>query len=435
MKYLFSFLLCLPVTVLLAQAPTSRYIRDGRNGCKVWDAGYSPQDSVAWDGACKNRYAEGEGTLVWYVGGKETERYTGSLRKGKMDGPGRVSFGGNVMEGTFRDQQLHGYGKVTLKDGRHWEGNFVNGEFLDLDSPYLARLERRLLSSTDSAALYIGDGDNQDLHYYALIPPGAVQGVLVLLPAAGDKTEYTLSCTRDLCQRAFDAQLAVIVPSLNAHLSLDSNILRFLNRVFADATDRYHLPRDRFVLGGFSLGGLMALRYAELALEKREPTEIVPVAAFSADGPTDLETLYHNAVRGRKRNPQAAEPAYIIKESEQFTGGSPEQRHDRYVAYSVYSHTEENGGNAQYLRNFPLRIYNDVDVNWWIDNRGSDLYGMNALDQSAMISYLRRAGNKRAEFINAYGKGYRLEGNRHPHSWSIVDAKDCISWIQLCLEL
>ena len=55
---------------------------------------------------------------------------------------------------------------------------------------------------------------------------------------------------------------------------------------------------------------------------------------------------------------------------------------------------------------------------------------MNALDQSAMINFLHRAGNEKAEFINAYKKGYRLDGTRHPHSWSIVDAVDCINWIK-----
>jgi hypothetical protein len=38
-------------------------------------------------------------------------------------------------------------------------------------------------------------------------------------------------------------------------------------------------------------------------------------------------------------------------------------------------------------------------------------------------------GNKQAEFINPFGKGYRIEGNRHPHSWSIVDPAETIKWV------
>lgn len=106
----------------------------------------------------------------------------------------------------------------------------------------------------------------------------------------------------------------------------------------------------------------------------------------------------------------------------------------RHRAYSGFSRSAEDGGNARYLDKMPIRTYNDVDVNWWIDNRGRDLYDMNALDQSAMINLLRQNGNSNAEFINAYGKGFRMEGDRHPHSWSIVDAGECIRWILKWLQ-
>ncbi len=67
-------------------------------------------------------------------------------------------------------------------------------------------------------------------------------------------------------------------------------------------------------------------------------------------------------------------------------------------------------------------------------NRRMDYYDMNALNQTAMINQLNILGNDKAEFINALGKGFRIEGARHPHSWSIVDVADCINWIQKCLQ-
>ncbi|MBL0339898.1 MAG: hypothetical protein IPP71_02680 [Bacteroidetes bacterium] len=57
------------------------------------------------------------------------------------------------------------------------------------------------------------------------------------------------------------------------------------------------------------------------------------------------------------------------------------------------------------------------------------MYYMNGLDQTAMIQLLNDMGNKKAEFINSYQKGYRIEGNRHPHSWSIVEPVECMNWI------
>jgi hypothetical protein len=67
-------------------------------------------------------------------------------------------------------------------------------------------------------------------------------------------------------------------------------------------------------------------------------------------------------------------------------------------------------------------------------NKHRDYYDMNAPDQTAMILQLNLMGNDKAEFINALGKGYRLGGIRHPHSWSIIEPTGFITWIMKCLE-
>jgi len=51
-----------------------------------------------------------------------------------------------------------------------------------------------------------------------------------------------------------------------------------------------------------------------------------------------------------------------------------------------------------------------------------------------MINFLNLNGNTDAELVPALGKGYRLDGTRHPHSWSIVDPSNCIDWIQKMLR-
>ena len=112
-----------------------------------------------------------------------------------------------------------------------------------------------------------------------------------------------------------------------------------------------------------------------------------------------------------------------------YCGGTPEEVSDQYRYYSCYSHKDSLGGNTRFLAKMPVRIYADVDPVWWMENRGLHMYFLNALDQTAMIQLLNDLGNNRAEFINAFQKGYRLEGNRHPHSWSIVDPYECLKWI------
>ncbi len=55
---------------------------------------------------------------------------------------------------------------------------------------------------------------------------------------------------------------------------------------------------------------------------------------------------------------------------------------------------------------------------------------MNVFDAAGMINWLKSMGNNKAELINCMGKGFRIEKNfRHPHSWSIVDGKELIEWM------
>ena len=110
-------------------------------------------------------------------------------------------------------------------------------------------------------------------------------------------------------------------------------------------------------------------------------------------------------------------------------GGSPDEVYQNYVSNSIYTRGEPLGGNAQYLKTVPVRVYSDPDIDWALKNRGRDLYDMNAPDHTALIIELNLQGNDRAEFVNCLGKGYRMDGTRHPHSWSLVDADDYVKWM------
>jgi pimeloyl-ACP methyl ester carboxylesterase len=427
-------LLCFFSIAVFGQSTPGKFIADKHTGCQVWvNGGFSPADSltISWSGACKAKKAEGSGTLVWYVKGNEVSRYEGAMKSGNPNGQGKYTFpGGVVQEGSWVQGVLQGHGKITFgNSGRKLEGNFTDGELLDLDSSYRLGLHKNIVSHNDSTDIYINDKNAKDLLYYALIPPGKINGVIVLLPGTWDRVEYVLSSNKVLCQLAYDRNIAVIVPSVNQRLTLNKEVLDFLNTVFLQAAEKYGLPKDKFVLGGFSMGGLFSIRYTELAYQDHSLTAIRPAAVYSVDGPMDLAHMYDTEQRAIEKNPQAQEPQYIIDEFKKHIGGTPADARRQYVYYSAYSREEKDGGNIRYLANVPLRIYNDVDVNWWLENRNADLYDMNALDQSAAIATLQRLGNKQAAFINAYGKGYRLDGARHPHSWSIVNAADCISWV------
>ncbi len=308
---------------------------------------------------------------------------------------------------------------------------------INLENPYSNNLKKNIIPLIDSTNIYINDGESNSLFYYALVPKGKIKGVFVLLPSTGELVEDVFNNNINLSKLACDSNLLTIVPSINYNLCLDQFSLKFINNTFSDAINKYNLPKDRFVIGGFSLGGMNALRYTEMAYENANYTIITPKAVYGVDPPLDLARLYCSFQRTIEKN--AFEPAvqeakiYLNKFNTQF-GGSPKTYPSEFIQHSMYSRDQKDGGNSQYLKTVPVRIYSDPDIDWQLKNRYVDYYDMNALDQTAMINQLRLTGNNKAEYINALGKGYRLNGMRHPHSWSLVEPVGCINWILACLK-
>jgi hypothetical protein len=218
---------------------------------------------------------------------------------------------------------------------------------------------------------------------------------------------------------------------------MDATSLSFVNQTLSHVIDSYNAPADKFVFGGFSLGGMNAIRYAELAYENDSLTTVKPVAIYGVDPPLDFARLHRSFEGAIKKNfskPAIYESkAYLEKLHHNF-GGSPDEFPAIYDEHSMFAKGQENGGNAQYLSTVPVRIYCDPDIDWHLKERRVDYNDMNAIDQAAFINTLHLMGNEKAEFVNKLGKGYRMDGRRHPHSWSLVDAEECIEWIHDCLK-
>ncbi|WP_222164883.1 MORN repeat-containing protein [Edaphocola aurantiacus] len=391
-----------------AQDATGKWMKDKRSGCSVWIAPQYATDSISWSGKCTKGKAEGPGTLQCFVQGEPKSQYTGMMQSGKPQGEGVYTFG----------------------SGLKLEGHFEQGVFLNLRKDCLAALKKQYIPVEDETNFYIGDENDRRLYYHALVPAGTVKGFIVLLPGTWQSTEHLISSAKAICELAYDQGIAVIVLSVNQRITLTDELRSVMNTMISDAMIQFKLPQDKCVMGGWSAGGLFSLRYTELANEQPGKTAVKPLAVFSCDGPCDIKNIYYSFQRKLKQQPGAAEPTYGIRELEQYCGGTPDAVPERYVYYSCYSHDQPEGGNARFLNKTAVRIYNDVDPVWWMENRGVDMYELNALDQTAMIIALQQMGNTQAEFINAFGKGYRIEGFRHPHSWSIIDPEELLQWIK-----
>jgi hypothetical protein len=147
----FLLLLLIPLAGMGADEDVA-WIAD-KNGCKVANPFPQPGESISWSGACKNGVADGDGLLQWYIDGKAADRYEGALREGWAEGKGTLTRAeggrysgdwkhslqdgngryeatdGSWYEGQWKQGQPHGHGQYRTPDGRTVVGEWVNGVF------------------------------------------------------------------------------------------------------------------------------------------------------------------------------------------------------------------------------------------------------------------------------------------------------------------
>jgi len=108
---------------------TLHWITDS-NGCKVWDSLPSPNESVTWSGMCKDGYADGKGTLTWFVSGRPYGTYDGELKGGHYDGRGtQIWPTGSRYDGEWKADRAHGHGTYRSTQGEICSGVWVDGCF------------------------------------------------------------------------------------------------------------------------------------------------------------------------------------------------------------------------------------------------------------------------------------------------------------------
>jgi dienelactone hydrolase len=277
--------------------------------------------------------------------------------------------------------------------------------------------------------VFLDKSDSTKNCYTIIYPPKLPwKGYLFLIPGFGETAEDVLQQT-DLPKKLAQSGILTIIPTFQdgvLSLGVDSLSQQSFDRILKDLTSKHKLLDLKFYVGGFSIGGSCAIKYAENSTVK-------PTAVFAIDPPLDWERFYNSAkrdIRLSKDNEANQENVYMIDRLEKETGGSPTTNLTEYYAISPYSFSDTTQSAIKKLTKMPLRIYTEPDINWWLKERGADFTSMNATECSAMINELNRLGNQNAELITTQNKGYRKPDNRrHPHSWSIVDNDKLIKWL------
>lgn len=282
--------------------------------------------------------------------------------------------------------------------------------------------------------IYLDKKDSTSNCYAAIFPDKTpYTGFLFLIPGLGQSAEDVLIQT-DLPKLASQNGILTIIPTFTTGIlsfGVDSVTQQSFKNILTEVTNKYKLTNTRLFVGGFSIGGSCAVKFAELANQENYPYK--PSAVFAIDPPLDFERFYYSRKRDIRLTVQgkpSEEAVFMISKIEKEMKGNPETARANFYKLSPYSFTDSNQTAIKNLVKTPLRIYTEPDIQWWMKERGGDLSGMNALDASAMINELTKLGNKNAVLITTEKKGYRKPDNRrHPHSWSIVDNEELIKWM------
>ncbi len=251
---------------------------------------------------------------------------------------------------------------------------------------------------------------------------------MILFPG-GAATAKEIKEDFDILPIATEHDISVLLVNFNRHLWIDKiqteRLSKELNSIFLS----HNLNHDNVFIGGMSIGGNVALTLGDYLIQNKNL--IAPKGIFMVDSPIDLFALYESATKDFLNSDfdeeRLAEPRFIIDYfTEEFGRDSLVENIQKVSPFTLRA-----GKNSvPYLKEINLRFYTEPDSLWWQQNRQTDFENTNAYVIQQIAKNLEKAKWTKFELIETENKGYRSNGDRHPHSWSIVDVEELVSWVK-----
>ena len=282
--------------------------------------------------------------------------------------------------------------------------------------------------------VYLNPKDSSTNMFIVVKPDNVpVKAFMFCIPGMFQTPQYVLQET-SLPMYAAKQGILTIIPTFATGISsfgIDSLTQQSLKKMIDVVIKKYNLKQKDFFIGGLSIGGTCAVKYAELAVQNNYP--IKPKAVFGIDPPLDFERYYNSAVRIMRVSVNVKpndEIPYMIGNIQKEMQGTPETALQNFYKLSPYSMSDTSQAAIKNLIATPLVLIMEPDINWWLSQRGYDYTDINAIDEAGMINELQRLGNRKASLITTHEKGFRELGHiRHPHSWSIADPEQLVKWL------
>ncbi|MEL6536503.1 MAG: hypothetical protein AAFQ98_13890, partial [Bacteroidota bacterium] len=266
---------------------------------------------------------------------------------------------------------------------------------------------------------------------YQWHPTADADGVLILFPGFGQPAENILE-EFPVLEAAQQEGYSVLLFNFNRRLWLSAEETEYLARLTSQLLEKENQPTQNVVIGGYSSGGNVALLFCQFLVANQQTVQ--PQGVFVVDSPVDLQQLYDHATLAVERNvaqPAVSEGQYL-KQLFHNTLGTPSKDLARYEQASPYTYSTANITNIGALQTISVRLYTEPDLQWWKEERGvqslSETNSGTLLQLQQTLS--KNHGWQNISYESTSGKGYRADGTRHPHSWSIVDVEDLLEWMK-----
>ena len=264
---------------------------------------------------------------------------------------------------------------------------------------------------------------------FELIKAENQKGLLILFPCFPCDAENTLSEFK-IAKISLKKGFSVLAMNLNKLLYLNPIEKKELAEQLTEIVCEYNLPEKNIFVGGFSSGGNVSLLICDYL--NKTKSQIQPKGVFIVDSPIDLLGLYKNAKKNIKLNfskPAVQEATWIINLLDTNLG-KPSDGIVNYELNSPYTFRTQNIDNLKGLNKVKIRFYSEPDLEWWREKSKREYEDLNAFYIEKLFKKLKKEfGNENVELIITKNQGYRANGQRHPHSWSIVNEKDLVSWM------
>ncbi|AUD04106.1 hypothetical protein [Spirosoma pollinicola] len=273
------------------------------------------------------------------------------------------------------------------------------------------------------------DAKDSTQNFYVVRPPkDSIRGLLVLNDHALSDSAKSLAYQQGI-------MTLTVVPTNDPLRNLtDKTIVMRIHSMVLEVITKYQISPSKIIVGGMSAAGTGAIRYVQYCYQQSS-LSVRPVGVFGVDAPLDYERLYRESIHAieRKFSPDAVEEGHLVSRYlKTQLKATPQSNQKVYQQISPFCYSAPKGGNAHWLNHTAVRLYIEPDINWWITQRRKDFYDLNAIDNAALANWLQINGNSRAELVVTANQGVRETGEKHPHSWSIVDQKKLLSW---CTQL